>query len=202
MLLQSWLSFITWGISNRKKKTRSSVLTPKWMYFIHSEQSKAEKAFHARLNLLLSKDVPPTELQCRKFQKETKKRPNIIVYMLLFFYSFSQPANDVFRQTFGPASISSNNHWTLPLKRVLSARMEPENHVLLLMLSLHQHSKRLLNKQTTFTFGRLRMQHVNQPRGWNHLAGEPSGERSTLTCIMLGWLTSCYCVCCCGIVAC
>lgn len=37
--------------------------------------------------------------------------------MLLFFYSFSQSANDVFRETFGPASITSSNHWTVPLKR-------------------------------------------------------------------------------------
>lgn len=54
------------------------------MYFIHSDQSKAEKGLSCKVKSAALKDVPPNELQRRKFQKETK-RPNIIVYMLLFF---------------------------------------------------------------------------------------------------------------------
>lgn len=43
------------------------------MYFFHSDQSKAEKGLSCKAKSAALTDVPPTELQRRKFQKETNK---------------------------------------------------------------------------------------------------------------------------------
>lgn len=81
------------------------------VHISHLLYSIAEKrqSFNFTSRSTVFKDVPPTELQCWKFWKSNQSAKDYCLnkYIVLMFQGcVNQPANYVFRQIFGPASIS------------------------------------------------------------------------------------------------